>query len=57
MEVVYNKKDSTSFIHYSGIGINLNILLVSSHIKDKKKRGIIEDPGSRHRIINSFMIS
>lgn len=38
MEVVCNRNDTPTLIHYSRSGSNLDILLVSSDIKDKRRR-------------------
>lgn len=51
IEIIHNKEDPPTYIHYSGSGTNPDLLIVSSDLHSKTKKQIVEDPGSGHRAI------
>jgi hypothetical protein len=51
MELIYNKRDTPTFIHHTGVNTNPDLLIVSSDIAEYTHRKIIEDPGSGHRAV------
>ena len=51
IELVYNKDDPATFIHYTGNSTNPDLVMVSSQLMDKTKREVIEDAGSGHRAV------
>jgi len=51
MELIYNKRDTPTFIHPTGANTNPDLLIVSSNIAEYTHRKVIEDPGSGHRAV------
>ena len=51
IEIIHNKEDPPTFIHYCVSGTNPDLLFVSSNLYSRTKKQIVEDPGSGHRAI------
>lgn len=48
IELVYNKKETRNFLHYSGSITNPNLTIVSTDLIDNSQCTVLEDPGSGH---------
>lgn len=51
LELVFNKEDHSTFIHYNGSSSNPDLLMVSTDIANNTCRTVIEDCGSGHRMV------
>lgn len=51
LELVFDKQDKPTFLHYSGVSSNPDLLMVSTDIIDTTHRTVIEDSGSGHRMV------
>jgi hypothetical protein len=51
MELLYDEKDTKTYIHHTGQHTNPDLAIVSSNIKDYSKRTIITDGGSGHKAV------
>jgi hypothetical protein len=51
VELLYEKEDPSTYLHYNGSTINPDLTLASPHIAALALRNIIDDPGCGHRMI------
>ncbi|GFT30370.1 hypothetical protein NPIL_342001 [Nephila pilipes] len=47
-ELVYNKEDPHTYLHYNGKSFTPDLLMVSADLYTFTKRTVLKDPGSGH---------
>ncbi|GFS28449.1 hypothetical protein NPIL_76731 [Nephila pilipes] len=48
-ELVYNKEDLHTYLHYNGRSVTPDLWMVTADLYKFTKRAILKDPGSDHR--------